>query len=349
MSDQIRPDATGMREVLLKLEVNQHVRTEMYLAKEDLREYLRRDSERIRTEIIAERQKLFTALSLLVTVVIGGDIWAFVSMKDRVQTALNEEVASIRGSVKQRLDEEFRTPRITALVEEKAREYTKNEAQRYITEQVESGLKPYQKRVNAAFGELGTQKSELAKYQSAAQQAAENLNHQQMVSALFGGALSGSRRDFEELNRLGKENPSLSGSTRKALDAVSRSLEQFRKPMMVSGGIEISMQDQQGHERNLQTFSSAELFKALQSQAEGSEMMRYVMGYLISKPRGELVAPALEILRSSQSLPGLASTTGVLLNVYGAKAAFIDIDGWMKFLTQEQAKYAETLGKPTRK
>lgn len=336
MADHNLISPSMLREALLKLEVNQHTRMEMHLAKEDLREYLRSDLGQLRSEIKSDRNKVVRYLSLIITVLIGGDIWAFVSMKQRVQTALNDEITAIRVSVRQRLDQEFETPRIKALVEEKAREYTAKEAKHYIAEQVESGLKPYQERVATAFRELQVQKQTLDEYQSGAKRAASDLNDQQVALALFSSALSGSRRDFDTLVRISKGNSSAVEAARKNVEALKKSLDQYRRPTFVTGGIEVTVPDHNGREKNLRDFGATELMALLQSETEGADVMRYMMGYLVVRPRNELVKPALQALKTSQFLPGLAATCGVLLRVYGERAPFMDIDGWIRVLSGEQ-------------
>jgi len=95
----------------------------------------------------------YIAIGLL----LGSNIWAWVSLHDRVQKALDNEVTKIQNNVKLRLDKEFEQPTIRKTVQEvaatSAQQILRNDIQPEVNnfkKQIESNLTVIQKSVDSA-------------------------------------------------------------------------------------------------------------------------------------------------------------------------------------------------------
>jgi len=95
-----------MREAVLKLEVTQYAKTEALLAKEELRENLRQDSELFRKDIRSERNAFYAKVFFVAAFLIGGDVWTMWTVVQHVQDALKGEVEKNRQIVAAVLAEE---------------------------------------------------------------------------------------------------------------------------------------------------------------------------------------------------------------------------------------------------
>jgi hypothetical protein len=87
-----------------------------------------------------------------------------------------------------------------------------------------------------------------------------------------------------------------------------------------------------GREKWVEQTSTADLFEPLASPDQPDTEIRRFMAYLVKRPKSELVAPALRVLKESDSLRKVAATCGVLRAVFGKEAEFLDIAGWKRFL-----------------
>jgi hypothetical protein len=157
-----------MREVVLKLELTQYARTEAQLAKEDLREYIRAELLALRNENRLDRRKQYGTIAFIFTVLVGSDVWAIQNLESRVQRALAEEVeknrqtaaavlatetTKMQGQIKNRLDQEFATPRLQRMIGEEARRYTANEAKAYIVSEVETVVRPFRTQIDQSIAD----------------------------------------------------------------------------------------------------------------------------------------------------------------------------------------------------
>jgi hypothetical protein len=229
-----------MREAVLKLEITQFARGEALLAREDLREYIRLELNSLRNEIRHERGKLVRNLILVLTILIGGDVWTiwgvFQHAKQTFQQALQIEVDKtqkradvvlgaeterLRQQIRLRLDQEFETPRIHQVIESEARRYTATEAQSYITTQVDAGLKPFQAQVTQVRQTLADVSNRLEPVKTAVDTYRDVLH----TATLATTAMAGSRSAHRELNSLvNSQNADVRQIAGWALEAVDNEL-----------------------------------------------------------------------------------------------------------------------------
>jgi hypothetical protein len=339
MSDQLHPDR--LREVLLKLEVTQFAKGELHAVKEELRELLARDLSDQRREAAQRNRRVISIVVTIGAILIGGDIWTVWHTINRVQTAaqdavnkeivgirershqaLQAEVLRIQQGVSQRLDQEFATPRIRQLVEEKARDYTRVEAQSYIAGRVEEGLKPLHQHVE--------------NYKARIDQAYDELAQQREIASLGDEALAGSRQAYDRLLAISREHTSRGQKASQRLTSVIKSFSVYLKPD-IGSALVLTFQTPEGKTLFEKDLSASELFGTLSKEVDLPEDRRRVMGYLVQRPKEQLIAPALAILRQSTYLPGIAATCGILRSAFGGQAGFLDIDGWSRFLEKKGA------------
>ena len=247
MNEQLDPNR--LRDALLKMEVMQFARSELHVVKDDLREYLRADAEALRQEAAASRKKIVGCLVAFLTLLVGSNVWGVTSAiqrlrhevevtlaaevtKTREQAAgvLANESARIREQVRIRLDAEFAAPRIRQLVEEKAQEYTKREAQSYILAQVGTSLKPLQERVASAMDEAAKQRSLINTYSAGVTRAIDDLAQQREMSALGDEALAGSREAYDRLSAISRSQSTQAEKARARIGTIRRSLAIYLKP-----------------------------------------------------------------------------------------------------------------------
>jgi hypothetical protein len=358
MNEQLDPNR--LRDALLKMEVMQFARSELHVVKDDLREYLRADAEALRQEAAASRKKIVGCLVAFLTLLVGSNVWGVTSAiqrlrhevevtlaaevtKTREQAAgvLANESARIREQVRIRLDAEFAAPRIRQLVEEKAQEYTKREAQSYILAQVGTSLKPLQERVASAMDEAAKQRSLINTYSAGVTRAIDDLAQQREMSALGDEALAGSREAYDRLSAISRSQSTQAEKARARIGTIRRSLAIYLKPD-IGGALQLNFKRKKGTTETTvmqDNLSIAELFDTLNSEIEISEDRRRIMGYIAARPKQDIIDPALAVLGGSTYLPAIAATCGVLQHVFGPQADFLDIGGWIAFLrTQQQGQ-----------
>jgi hypothetical protein len=148
-----------------KIDIMQYARTEMHVAKEEIREMLKTDIEAYKKEI-RERNSRIVKIAVAITVfLVGSNIWAWFGiankLHEKVQGALNNEVTIIRGEVKNRLNTEFDKPVIRKTVQEvaasSAQQILRNEIQPEVekfTKQTESNLYEIKKSVGSAQSQV---------------------------------------------------------------------------------------------------------------------------------------------------------------------------------------------------
>ena len=95
-----------MREAVLKLEVTQYAKTEVQLAKEELKETLRQGSDLLHNEIRQERRAFYTKVFVVAAFLIGGDIWTMWGVYQNAQRVLQAEVEKNRKHVAEALGAE---------------------------------------------------------------------------------------------------------------------------------------------------------------------------------------------------------------------------------------------------
>lgn len=178
--DQRNIELNRMRDVALKLEVNQYARQEALITKAELRAILDTDVTAFKNDIKNQRKSIWAWAGTVIAVLIGGDVWAMWSFAERMEAALQAEVEKnrsevaavmrketeqMRAQIQKRLQSEFETPRLRQLIGAEAQRYTANEAKAYIASQVESGLKPFRLLVENASQETHRLKDDQQEYE----------------------------------------------------------------------------------------------------------------------------------------------------------------------------------------
>jgi hypothetical protein len=144
-----------------KINIMQYARTEVHLAKEEIRETLRMDMKSYKEKIRKRDRRIAKVAYTAIVLLVGSNIWAWISLHDRVQKALDSEVAKIQNNVKLRIDKEFEQPTIRKTVQEiaasSAQQILKNEIQPEVNNfkgQIKSNLHDIQKSVGSAQSQL---------------------------------------------------------------------------------------------------------------------------------------------------------------------------------------------------
>ena len=140
-----------------KIDIMQYARNEMLITKEEIREILRTDMKAYKEKIRKRDRRIANIAYIAIGLLLGSNIWAWVSLHDRVQKALDNEVTKIQNNVKLRLDKEFEQPTIRKTVQEvaatSAQQILRNDIQPEVNnfkKQIESNLTVIQKSVDSA-------------------------------------------------------------------------------------------------------------------------------------------------------------------------------------------------------
>lgn len=237
--EQSKFDLDRMREVALKLDVNQYARNEVAITKAELRDALQTEVTSLKEDIKVERRKVWGVAVALLAILVGGDIWAVDALRQKMLTALDDEVNRSRKAVEKslmtetrsmqveihkRLAKEFEAPHLKELIGSEARRYTATEAKDYIASQVEAGLKPfrmqvehaeadlqrfrtgqtnYEKQYNSDYAKLSKTIAESEKLAQTLSAQVQILKRRNEVSALRVDAISsGNRASLDALNRI---------------------------------------------------------------------------------------------------------------------------------------------------
>jgi len=304
-----------MREVVLKLELTQYAQTEAHLAKEELREYIRSELLALRNENQLDRRKQYGTIAFIITILVGSDVWAIQNLESRVQHALAAEVEKNRQLVAavlatettkmqrqiiDRLNQEFGTPRLQEMIGEEARRYTANEANSYITAEVETKIRPFRTQIDRSIADtnqLAAQNSENVKkfgdflrqneqqYRADYQTLSKTVGDSQTLTKALSLQVAAQKRK-SEISALA--NDAINNGTRSALEVLSRIMddaseaaeirelarsEMFRvKAFWVTAektlGIEITWRGVDGKPKAQTAVSTCELLSNLQNNKD---------------------------------------------------------------------------------
>lgn len=324
-------DPDRIRETLLKLEIQQFARGELHVLKQDLREILERDLKEHKRDVQTRNRRFFAVAITVVTILVGGDIWTVrdtlrrlekqaqdavnrevEGVRARASATLASEVQSVRLAVSDRLNREFETPRLRALVEEKAKEYAERQARQYLTQKVDQSLQPVNEKMNRSATEI------------------ENLRN-----LLFAAeqAMDGDLRAYLQLVAVAREQSERGRIAAGKLTAILRDLSQYRQPPGFYENLALTLPN--GKQVPLNEISTGELFRMLQDPTLDVNRRRAMMAYIVNKPKPEVVSSSIQVLNTSQYLPTIAATCGILGAVFNNQSQFLNVQWWLDFLKKQ--------------
>ena len=216
----------------------------------------------------------------------------------------------VSKQVSDRLDREFETERIGALVEKKAEEYTEKRVQDYISKTVNDSINPLTNRL----GNLIT--------------LIELENH----------ARFGSRSAYGKLLKISSEESNLQQMTEQMITGIERDLSiYFRAILPVS--IPVVLWDKDGKKTPLEDHTTEYLFSGLESSKNSNEFKKDIMSYIVEKPKKEILPEAFRTLTKSDSLPAAAAICTILAELLDKEPKFLDFEYWTNVCQEELEKY----------
>lgn len=330
-----------------KVDAEQFVRSEVQIAARELRDQADEHQRQV-------RRRIWSTTGAIVALLGVSSVWGLVQVGQYIQK--NAE------AVRARVEKEFETPRIRDLMMEVA----SDEARGLLQQEVQPKLEALNNQINEQMVRARDQTTErLGSFETAIREVEEGSQEQyrQLVAGLdatreeaerLTGILSGqindqqklhdllftveraeygSARAYAELRQIAQETTERAEIAARRVVAIERELSLYRRaPRVLIGGITITSRGKTGSSGE---FSTAELFEVLRDEAARDSLRHRLMADIRGRPKPEIASAALAILGSSDYLPTLAATCGIVREVFGERARFMDVEGWKRFLSKE--------------
>lgn len=252
----------------------------------------------------------------IATFLIGGSIRDVKNDFRSMKSDIYADVNTFQRQVDNRIDEEFKTEKMQALIEKKAREYTEKAAQQYIKNEVNEMIAPFKYEMQNATNEANAQILKL-----------NSLSH---VLYIASHAKSGSKRAFLDLSRYAaKEGTEESIIARDNITEIRRDLSQYRKVVGQSsfGRIDIYRYTSDGNSVSIKNDPIDALVRSLIVAPDNERQV--IMEYISKKPKEEIFKMSLTVFESD-SLPACAIFCGILTEISeeNPKPDFLNFDAW---------------------
>jgi hypothetical protein len=228
---------------------------------------------------------------------------------------LNEEVTNIKNMISEKLNSEFKSEHIQLLIEDKAKEHTKNRVENYISLKVNETITPFSSEIKKIIADANDQ-----------------FNKFKEIIDLDDRARFGSRKAYNSLCKLENDNSTYEDIVDRRIVVINRNLSIYQHLPLMPGRLTYN---QDGKDIDAEMMSTKELFDGLEDVKISDEIRNQVMSYIVRKPKIEVYTEALRVLKNSDSLFASAATCGILYKLLGEKAEFLDFDMWTKICEQE--------------
>jgi len=253
------------------------------------------------------------ALLVLTVVGVGGICKAYKQGIDAVQKQISD-----------RLDQQFQTEMIRILVEDKAKEYTEREAQKYISQRVNETITPIQEQMESA---IATANLEL-----------QNINNLLLINAIADSAQYGPRKAYVNLKNIAAQQTDLSTVAKSKLIQIQQRLEYYRRVPSFAQSI-VAITDT--GEVFVHKFSLKEIISTMEDPTLSHEARLMCMFYVKARPKEQVFQKALTVLKSSNSLFTCAAFCGILSEISDDKAEFLDFKGWCEICQKELKTFSK--------
>lgn len=259
------------------------------------------------------RNKLLTWIIIGFTLLAGFTGFSLWGIMQRAKTQMEQLVAK-----------QFEEPRIQKLV----REVAADRASVLMTEQI-------QPEVTKFKAELAAQLQELKGYVEKANIDVQNLNSLFDVYVCADTALNGSKAAYIQLRNIASQQTNYGLVARNKMIEIQKNLQLYlNTPTMYQS---LTFKTATG-DIPYDKLSLNDIVAAMENPALPDNYRHTCMVYIKGKPKEEIVKKALEVLKTSDSLPTSGAFCGVLAEILETKAGFLDFDGWIEICQKELEK-----------
>ena len=164
------------------------------------------------------------------------------------------------------------------------------------------------------------------------------LNNIFALSVFADSANYGSRSAYNMLQQVAQERSDFSIIAKGRLMEVERNLQIYKRlPQTFSALIAL----RNNKEIPIDSISIEEIIAWMERPSFPESDRQSAMVYVIKRPREEVFKNAINVLRTSPSLPTCAAINGILIELLGNRAEFLDFNGWIRVLESELEKMKE--------
>ena len=208
------------------------------------------------------------------------------------------------------------------------REVAADRASVLMTEQI-------QPEVTKFKAELADQLQELKGYVEKANIDVQNLNSLFDVYVCADTALNGSKAAYILLRNIASQQTRYGLVATNKMIEIQKNLQLYlNTPAMYQS---LTIKTATG-DIPCETLSLNDIVAAMENPALPDNYRHTCMVYIKAKPKEEILKKALEVLKTSNSLPTSAAFCGVLAEISENKAGFLDFDGWIEICQRELEK-----------
>lgn len=296
----------------IKLELREYIDISLDKLHKDQEENFDKQVEEYKNQL-ASRIKKYAGLVIFILSFMG-----FAG----ILAAYRQAVVIVSDKISKRLDKEFSSEGIRILIEEKAKEFTEKKAQRYILEKVNEKITPFVDEIENRMQETSEKIEELDKFLE--------------LSRLEIGARYGSLGDYKRLLKIASEKSYFQEMAQIRITIILKDVSIYKQPPSLYQGLIYTKQD--GTEIPADSLTTKQLFESLEDPSLADIKRHTLMAHIVRKPKKEILTEALRILTSSNSLPAVTATCGILIEILGKKASFMDFELWTKICKEELSK-----------
>lgn len=296
--------------------INMKVEDEIARVETELGESIKNDREELTKEIKKRNKYSFWSLIgvLLVVISIFG-----LSIPQAIKTGKLE----IQEQIMNRIDKEFETPRIQALIDSAAIEFIENKADTFYQERVEQTIGSFRIEMDTVLekGRLKTQK----------------LSELFDIYIIADEAEAGSKNAYLDLSRYETDTTINGKIAYLKLVSIIRELRIYKQIPTAYQQLYFVEFD---NEISFDVLSLDEIVERMENPTMSHETRSYCMPYIKRKTNKEIFEKSIDVLENSDSLPTCAAFCGVLYEISEKRTDFLDFDGWT-IICEENLKETE--------
>lgn len=205
---------------------------------------------------------------------------------DSIKSITNDQVDSVRIKVSEKINDEFKTSRITSLIDEHARQYVEKESKSYIHEQVNNTFDPFRLEMKSIIDSANSNLVELADMIE--------------VYNLADGAASGSKKAYFKLRELAKREGNIGVTSRNRMSILNNSFSDLTFIPLIASYLEFRKDTVWV---SPDSFSVDELIDYMYKEGNRSDYLLQVsgMGSIMKRPKEEILRKSIEVFRDPDS------------------------------------------------
>lgn len=220
----------------------------------------------------------------------------------------------------ERISDEFKQPRIHTTIKEVA----EGKAKELMLDEIKPEVTKLKNEIQASIKDV----------KISVKETISQLNDLVELTNADASARYGSRKSYNRLKEFSLRHDSLGSMAMRNVSIIERDLLIFRTVPKMGRGLTYT---KDGETTSVDKLSTSHLFVLLESRLISSEERSYLMRYIKSRPKKEILTHAKSILEGSDSLPACAAICGILKEILGDRADFLEFEQWSKVCAQELA------------